>query len=246
MDARAKLKAETGLTKTKVILGWLLNFWMMMIALPENKFIAYSQAISDMIEHGWTSKAELKTNIRQWVHLGQVLPFIHHFLSRLCFLLRRLERKRQLKLNEQCIADLEFLQSALEQCRDGINMNTITYRCSTHAYRSDSCPAGLRGYSNKGFTWRYYLPQYLKFCASNNLLEHIAAIITPWVDIITGHLTRGDCALLMTDSTTLEGWLKKTNFIEDGQSPIQVTIRLKVACLHASHYLSHEIREYSQ
>jgi hypothetical protein len=42
MDARAKLKAETGLMETKVILGWLWNFWTMTIALPENKFIAYS------------------------------------------------------------------------------------------------------------------------------------------------------------------------------------------------------------
>ncbi len=75
MDAQAKLKAKTGLTETKVILGWLLNFWTMTIALPEDKFIAYSQAISDMIKRGWTSKAELKMNIGQWVHLGQVLPF---------------------------------------------------------------------------------------------------------------------------------------------------------------------------
>jgi hypothetical protein len=42
MDAQAKLKAETRLTKTKVILGWLLIFWTMTIALPKNKFIAYS------------------------------------------------------------------------------------------------------------------------------------------------------------------------------------------------------------
>ncbi len=199
-----------------------------------------------MIERGWTSKAELKTNIGRWVHLGQVLPFIHHFLSRLRFLLWHLEKKRQQKLNEQCIADLEFLQSALKQCRDGINMNTIAYRCLTHAYQSYLCPARIGGYSNKSFAWRYYLPQYLKFRASNNLLEHIAAIITPWVDIIAGHLTRGDCALLMSDITTSEGWLKKTNFIEDSKSPIQATIRLKVARLHASHYLSHKIREYSQ
>jgi hypothetical protein len=174
-----------------------------------------------------TSKAELKMNIRRWVHLSQGLPFIHHFLSRLCFLLRRLEKKRQQKLNEQCIADLEFLQSALERCRDGIDMNSIAYRHPTHAYRSDLCPAGLGGYSNKGFAWRYYLPQYLKFQASNNLLKHIAAIITSWVDIIAGRLTCGDCALSMTDSTTSEGWLKKTNFIEDGKSPIQATIALR-------------------
>ncbi len=138
------------------------------------------------------------------------------------------------------------MQSALEQCRDGIDMNTIAYRRPTHAYQSDSCPARLGGYSNEGFVWRCYLPQYLKFRASNNLLDHIAAIIAPWVDIIAGRLTCGDCTLLMTDSTTSEGWLKKTNFIEDSKSPIQATIRLEVACLHTSHCLSHEIREYRQ
>jgi hypothetical protein len=71
-------------------------------------------------------------------------------------------------------------------------------------------------------------------------------IITPWVDIIADRLNRGDCALSMMDSTTLEGWLKKTNFIEDSESPIQAMIRLEVARFHASHYLSHEISEYSQ
>ncbi len=60
MDAQAKLKAEPGLTETKIILGWLLNFRAMTIALPENKFIAYSRAISDMLEHGWTSKPNLR------------------------------------------------------------------------------------------------------------------------------------------------------------------------------------------
>jgi hypothetical protein len=69
---------------------------------------------------------------------------------------------------------------------------------------------------------------------------------TLWRDIIAGRLTRGDCALSMTNSMTLEGWLKKTKFIEDGESPIQATICLEVAHLHALHYLSHETREYSQ
>ncbi len=137
-----------------------------------------------MIKRGWTSKAELETNIGRWVHLGQILPFIHHFLSRLRFLLRRLEKRRQQNFNQQCIADLKFLQLALDRCHDGVDMNTIAYPCPTHAYQSDSCPAGLGGYSNEGFTWRYYLPKQLQFCASNNLLEHIAAITTPWVDII--------------------------------------------------------------
>jgi hypothetical protein len=125
-------------------------------------------------------------------------------------------------------------------------MNSIAYRRPTHVYRSDSCPAGLGGYSDEGFAWRYYLPPELQSRASNNLLKHIAAIITTWVDILAGRLKHGDCALSMTDSTTSAGWLRKSNFMEDGESPIQALIRLEVARLHALHYLQTGIREYSQ
>jgi hypothetical protein len=61
----------------------------------------------------------------------------------------------------------------------------------------------------------------------NYLLEHLAAIISPWVDIIAGRLKPQDCILLMTDSTTVEGWLKKSNFSKLGESPIQASLRIK-------------------
>jgi hypothetical protein len=76
--------------------------------------------------------------------------------------------------------------------------------------------------------------------------QHLAAIITPWVDSLAGRLKNSDCAPSMTDSSTSEGWLRNTNFIEDGKDPIQATIRLEVARLHASHDLTHGVREYSQ
>ncbi len=116
----------------------------------------------------------------------------------------------------------------------------------SNIYRSNSCSAGLGGYSHKGFTGQYYLAKNLKFWASNNLLEHLAAIITPCVNILTGWLKDGGCALSMTDNTTSEGWLKKTNFIEDGEEPIQATIWLEVAHHHATNYLLGGIQEYSQ
>jgi hypothetical protein len=135
----------------------------MTIALPKNKFTAYSWVIMDIIDRGWMSKGELETNIGCWVHLEQVIPFTHHFLSRLCFLLWCSEKKRKVAINEQCKADLEFLQTALEKCRDGVDLNSIAYRHPTHTYRSNSCPADLGGYSDKGFAWRYYLDRHLKF-----------------------------------------------------------------------------------
>jgi hypothetical protein len=60
MDTRAKLVAETGLSEVKMILGWELDFRCMTIALPENKFIAYSKVIHDMLERGWTTHSELR------------------------------------------------------------------------------------------------------------------------------------------------------------------------------------------
>ena len=58
-------------------------------------------------------------------------------------------------------------------------MNLLVFRKPTKVYRSDSCPAGMGGYSSNGFAWRWYVPEHLKFRASNNLLEHLASIVTP-------------------------------------------------------------------
>jgi hypothetical protein len=110
----------------------------------------------------------------------------------------------------------------------------------------DSCPAGLGGYSDSGFAWHWYLLPHLHFQASNNLLEHLAAIIMPWVDIIRGCLKLGDCALSMTNSATSEGWIRKTNFSKLGDDPIQASVCLEAARMHTTNYMTTGIREYSQ
>ncbi len=124
-------------------------------------------------------------------------------------------------------------------------MNQIAFCKPTHVYRSDSCPAGIGGCSHEGFAWRWEIPLVLQFRASNNLLEHVAAVITPWVDIIANQLQKGDCALSMTDSTTREGWLRKSNFKEENDL-IQASVRIQVAREHARRYMDLEIKEFSQ
>ena len=49
---------------------------------------------------------------------------------------------------------------------------------------------------------------------SQKTSKFLAAIITPWINIINGRLKQEDCALLMTNSTTAKGWMKKSNFDE--------------------------------
>jgi hypothetical protein len=103
------------------------------------------------------------------------------------------KRRHSIKINYECLKDLEMFLGFLKIANNVIRLNSIAFRRPTHIYRSDSCSAGLGGYSNRGWAWRRYLPKDLLFRASNNLLQHLAAIISPWVDLLAGCLKNQDC-----------------------------------------------------
>ena len=134
----------------------------------------------------------------------------------------------------------------LEKAHVGITMNMVSYLKPTHADRSDSWPMGMGGYSNKGYAWRWYLPIELQFRASNNLVEHLASIITVWIDILNDRIGPGYCSLSMTDSSFSEDWQWKSNFSEEIEEPIQATVRLEITRHHAMLMLENEIKDYSQ
>jgi hypothetical protein len=114
----------------------------------------------------------------------------------------------------------------LDKAKGGVDMNLLGFRYPDRIYYSDSCSTGLGGYSNQGFTWRFRIPDNLLFHTSNNLLEFLAVIITPWIGILGGQLSSGDCAQSMTDSTTAKSWIKKLNFSKAGDDPIQASTRV--------------------
>jgi hypothetical protein len=216
------------------------------VALPENKYVAWKREIRRLIDSKTTSAKELERLVGRMTHLSIIVPSVHHFLSRLRDLQTRAKSRRSIKIDSRCLDDLELMSFFLDKAYSGIDMNIIAYLLPTFCYRSDSCPRGLGGYSHEGWAWRWYLPEDLQFRASNNLLEHLAAIITPWIELLHGRLKRGDCILSMTDSTTSEGWARKTNFSELGEDPIEATIRIEVARKHATNLLNAEVKDYSQ
>jgi len=195
MVAKDKLKAEGGLSETKVILGWHFNFRTLTVTLPEHKFIAWSTEIHKMIDSGKTTKKDLESTIGRMGHVGFIIPWVFHFLSRLRSLLARAQNRRVITIDDTCKKDLALMISILDKARKGIDMNLLAFRSPDRIYYSDSCPHGLGGYSDQGSAWRFQIPEDLLFRASNNLLEFLAAIITPWIDIINGRLNPGDCAL---------------------------------------------------
>ena len=119
-------------------------------------------------------------------------------------MLRKSANRRRINLNTDVIKDLELMLFLLEEEHIGVDMNLLVYRKPTKVYISDSCPAGLGEYSSDGFAWRFYIPLWLKFRSSNNLLEHLATVITPWINIVAKRLRPGYCSLSMIDSSTSE------------------------------------------
>ena len=198
-----------------------------------------------MIKKQWTTKKQLESPIGRMGHVDFVIPWVYHFLSCLRSLLARAQNRRMIRIGKKCIKDLELMQTVLDKATKGIDMNLLTFRSPNRVYYSDSCPAGLGGYSNQGHTWRFKVPDDLQFQASNNLLKFLAAIITPWIDIINGKLSPGDCALSMTDSTTAEGWMQKSNYAKPDNDPIQVITCIDTARKYTWIFMQAEVKGYS-
>jgi hypothetical protein len=199
-----------------------------------------------MLDRRRTTKKALELMIRRLGHVGFVIPWVFHFLSRLRTLLRRAQNRQTIALNQECKDDLVLMLKLLKKVKGGIDINLLGFRSPDWIYYSDSCPAGLGGYSDQGFMWCFRIPDDLLLRASNNLLEFLAAIMAPWVDIINGRLSSGDSALSMTDSTTTEGWMQKSNFSKHSVVPVQARTRVNAARKYAKIFMHADVKSYSQ
>ena len=110
-----------------------------------------------------------------------------------------------------------------------MSMNLLTCRCPTHECLSDACEHGIGGWSSSGRAWRFALPEEPWGRFTLNCLEFLAAVIGPWIDHIEGNLPTLSCVLSGTDSTTAEGWLRKSNFVSHGEKDDDVAVKLATA-----------------
>jgi hypothetical protein len=121
-----------------------------------------------MINNGMATAKTLETNIGWLVHLVMAIPVVHHFMSPLQDLNSTAKQRRSVKIYGEHTKDLQLMLGFLRMANNGISLNSIAFQQSTHVFRYDSYPTGLGGYSHKGFAWHWYLPDNLKFRASNN------------------------------------------------------------------------------
>ena len=98
-------------------------------------------------------------------------------------------------------------------------MNLLAFRSPDRIYYSDSCPAGLGGYSDQGFAWRFAIPDELLFRASNNLLEFLAAVINAdslssypsWRDIESVDMQSPKLSVNIVEPSFLHGSFQEGN-----------------------------------
>ena len=100
MPAEYKFEAEAAAEETKIVLGWHFHFRLLIISLPDNKFITWSASISSMLESKVTRAKELETYIGRMGHVLFILPGINHFLSGLRCLHRQAKKRRSVTIPE--------------------------------------------------------------------------------------------------------------------------------------------------
>ena len=242
----SKLAAEGTPAEEIVMLGFSLNTRSLTVALPEHKFVAWTDSIKSITKKGSATHDELDTLVGRLTHLSAIVLPILHFLSRLRQVRDRAKNRREIRIPAAVGEDLELMQETLLLARRGINMNLLTYHLPSHVYRSDACPAGIGGYSSKGRVWRFKIPPELQFRATLNFLEWIGCQIGPLIDLEERNLPPLSCILSMTDNSTAAGWLRKSNFREETENDIQLRLKRETARHIAITMMRNELKLYSQ
>ena len=136
------------------------------------------------------------------------------------------------KVPEAIRPDLRMWAHLLKKAHDGVSFNLLTCRRPSHVFIVDSCPFGMGGFSvSTGKAWHCALdPDVYALAAtaadmkedeifgkpdhklSNNLFEFICQVVTVWIACLDGSVSREDCILSLSDSSSATGWLHRSSF----------------------------------
>ena len=238
-----KMMAEGGLAEVITYLGWLIDTRRFIIALPLDKWTAWSAQIRDIKSKGAVSHHELSSLIGRLNHACFVIPDARHFMGNL----RRMEtiasRTKFVKLSSTTLADLELWLEFLDSAKKGISINRIIFRKATLVSFSDASETGIGGFSpHTGIAWRCKFSKDEQQAFALNLKEHIASAVDSAAQAAndTSECPH-PCHLNVTDSTTTMGWLRKSNF-EEEERPIHQ----EISRWHARNTMSRDACNYSQ
>ena len=229
-----KWRAEGKQEEHKIVLGWEIDTRAFVVKLPEDKHIAYTNQINQVLQAGKIEHKNLENMIGRLQRASYVAPHSKYFLNRLRTLCKTTEKTTWANIPQATRDDLELWKEFLKKGRGGTSINNIVFRSPSTYHWADSCPFGLGGYSASGRAWRFYIPANLRSQHTNNVLEYIAIIVTIWIEALENRLPPLSCCLAMSDSTSTVGWLHKTNFNRENR-PVHEDCSRHIARIMMAH-----------
>jgi len=239
-----KMKAEGGLHELVTFLGWFIDTRRLLIALPREKWKAWTSDINSCLEPRRISCQQLKTLVGRLNQVCFIIPDALHFMNNIrSAMYRAVSSNSYVYLDKETKEDLRLWLEFLDEAKEGISINRLVFRKPTLHNFSDASEWGIGGHSpHTGIAWRYRFSegQHLKFTL--NCKEYIGLVVN---SVIQSRFDTTDCPfpcyLDWSDSTSAVGWLRKSNFDTDEQP-----VHNAVARYHARHMMGLKACNYSQ
>jgi hypothetical protein len=214
-----KLLAEGAPAESQIVLGWRLDTRRLSVALPQDKFEAWSATLAQVVRAKGGTKAVLESLEGQLNHASYVIPLARHFLTRIR------ERKNSktnkgshIALGPEAVQDFILWQGFLAKAHAGISMNLIVARQPNRIVWSDSCPFGIGGFRlASGKAWRIQIPKESILYGSdriNNLLEFLGMAVNVWLECLDAPARSHLCLLALGDSTSAVGWVHNSSKLD--------------------------------
>jgi hypothetical protein len=225
-----KLAAEGAPGEIKIVLGWQIDTRRLLIQLPDDKWLAWTNDITNIIEKRTIpTRQTLEQLIGRLNHAAHVIPLSRFFLGRLRSKLSKATkcRKYRFSIKNSDIDVLSLWRTFLAKANSGISINLLTLRCPTNIIITDACLDGLGGYSiSSGRAWRLDLRSF--HLKENNRLEFLASVVGVLQAHADNDIPSWGNVLLLTDNSSGLCWLHRNNFNPD-QQPIHFEIASKLA-----------------
>jgi len=204
-----KIAAEGTHAEVQMVLGWELDGKALILRLPDDKYLAWSDDLGDAVKNMMITVKALESLIGRLNHAASILPLGRHFLTRLREKVGALNRRwGKAQLSRADADDLEQFALFLKRANRGMSLNLLVHRKPTKIGVSDSCPVGLGGFSLSGRAWRVRVPRGTRIrrgSVANNVLEFLALAITVWIMCEEAESGEHDCLLAVADNTSALG-----------------------------------------
>jgi len=213
-----KLEAEGRSSEVQIVLGWEVNTRLLQVALPDDKYRAWTDDLDNVIAKRGGNRRELESLVGRLNHSAFLIPLSRHFLNEIRSRIDSLPRVRSNQLVRLSVEELEDLilwRELLEGANRGVSMNLMTIRTPTRVAWSDSCPFGIGGYNLSGRAWRIKIPEEAPFYGDdtvNNVLEFLGMAISIMImfEQATEEGEDYPCVLALGDNTSAIAWIFKS------------------------------------